>query len=129
MRVCIYRNLHKNKWSVKCLQGKHYGRVVAHLSNCSMEVEKFHVNTNLQSWVRANKVKKVHAYVIGKITDLDSINTDGLNEVYYSPYLTDKFIIKDSNFELDNLLDNEKLYFDKNMKLFKYLNERVWFNE
>lgn len=122
MRVCIYRNLHKNKWSVKCLQGKNYGRVVAHLSNCSMIVEKFNVNKNIQSWVRVNKVKKVHAYVIGKIVNFDKFNIEKLDEIYYNPYLTDKFIIKSSLVEVDTLLNNENLYFDKSMKIFKYLN-------
>ena len=60
--MLVYRNLHKNCWSIK-----NKGLVIAHAEGVYLEGVKFHVNLLGQRRVREARRKMVHAYVTGEV--------------------------------------------------------------
>lgn len=84
MRVQVYRNLHKNCWSVRC---KKTMKVIAHedmviLTNC-----KFTVQQGGRRRVLETKTKKVHAFIEGDLTEEVSWNILKYGKyVSYNPY-------------------------------------------
>lgn len=123
IKVAVYRNLTSGKWSVKALEGVYKGKVILHLDNLLMNVTRFFVSEKGQSWVRLNKVKKVHAhvegYIIDKNNDYYEKSIDNKDEIYYNPYTTDKFINKETGVEYNILLDKKTLYFSLDKKLYQ----------
>lgn len=83
--VQIYRNLHKNCWSIR-----QKSKVVAHCDTLNLTQCKFYVNEDGRQWVVANKKKIVHAYVTGFLTD--KVVDCGL-KVRYNPYQHKQFIV------------------------------------
>lgn len=65
MKVFIYRNLHKNCWSVR-----YDGVVVAHTPAAFVWGGEFSVSEAGNERVRKEKRKNVHAYVVCEIDDL-----------------------------------------------------------
>ena len=67
-RVRVYRNLHKDCWSVKNFEPRHplYNRVVAHAEGVNLEQVKFIVSDSGYNRVHAEGRKNVHAYVQGR---------------------------------------------------------------
>jgi len=67
-RVRVYRNLHKDCWSVKNFEPRHplYNRVVAHAEEVNLEQVKFIVSDSGYNRVHAEGRKNVHAYVQGR---------------------------------------------------------------
>lgn len=90
-KVSIYRNLHKDCFSVK--QGS---KVVFHTKAVVLKNVMFRVNENARQRVISKRRKEVHAYVDGFLCERDS-SIVYLREVYYNPYTTSKFTIKGSN--------------------------------
>ena len=67
-RVRVYRNLHKDCWSVKNFEPGHplYNRVVAHAEEVNLEQVKFIVSDSGYNRVHAEGRKNVHAYIQGR---------------------------------------------------------------
>ena len=89
-RVEVYRNLHKNCYSVRALTGENKGRVIDHVRSITLKDATFVVQPAGRDRVLREKRKNVHAFVRGYVTD-ESI-THGMR-VRYDPYLNDAFVI------------------------------------
>jgi hypothetical protein len=84
LRVQVYRNLHKNCFSVR-----HKGTVVAHVQHLKLKDCKFHVGKGRER-VLVEKRKNVHAWVSGTIVEWEE-PPGPLNKVYYDPYKVSSF--------------------------------------
>ena len=84
--VEVYRNLHKNCYSIK-----QDGLVKAHADKVTLSQCTFHVNEQGRDRVRRTKRKEVHAWVKGFLSSL-SIPPLWYKQIYYNPYKTDHFM-------------------------------------
>lgn len=66
MKVFIYFNLHRKLFSVKALEGKSKGRVVAHVDSAMVYGATFKVSEAGRQRVLREKRKNVHAGVVGE---------------------------------------------------------------
>lgn len=67
MRVFVYFNLHKKVWSVKALDGRNKGRVIAHADKVLLRDATFKVSEAGRQRVIREKRKNVHAGVVGTL--------------------------------------------------------------
>lgn len=89
--VKVYKNLHKNCWSIK-----QKNLVVAYADVLYLKDCIFKVNEKGRQRVISEKRKNVHAYVIGKIVDF---NVECIKKVTYNPYKYPFFYdVDDGNF-------------------------------
>jgi hypothetical protein len=94
-KVMVYYNLHKQTFSVQ-----KSGIVVLHADFVKLSDVEFRVRKGGLNKVRKEKVKNVHAFVIGILKDFcefpcSNIPQDSEGEVIsYSPYVNDSFVIK-----------------------------------
>lgn len=65
LKVFVYWNLHKKCYSVKALNGREKGRVVAHLRSVLLVLAEFRVSQAGRQRVLREKRKNVHAGVAG----------------------------------------------------------------
>ena len=102
MRVRVYWNLHKKKFSIQ-----HKGKVIGHADAVALGNVVFHVNENGRQRVLRERKKYVHAYVVGDIHTFayhlhDIRNNDALIKFYlgvvplskqikYNPYKSAHF--------------------------------------
>lgn len=138
MKVYVYKNLHKNCWSVRSREGETYGKVIEHAENIFLKNCGFRVGRVGQQRVREEKRKRVHAGVTGEIFWSDGdwyaqnagcswgyntcagimINEFGLHKsqtkkgdvIVYDPYLHEHFTLRDSQRELNNLSTAKWVY-------------------
>ena len=93
--VYVYKNLHKDCWSVK-----QHGLVKAHIpkdTTIGMSECYFTVDVKGREKVLREKRKNVHAYIRGRLHNIDNINKDGKEvEVTYNPYKYETFVDKDT---------------------------------
>jgi hypothetical protein len=89
-RVEVYRNLHKNCYSVRALNGENKGRVIDHVQSITLKDATFVVQPAGRNRVLREQRKNVHAFVRGTTTDQPVKH--GLS-VRYDPYLNDAFIV------------------------------------
>lgn len=115
MRVFVYRNLHKQVWSVIALEGQHKGRVVVHAPYVQLYgAIKFNVREAGRQRVIREKRKNVHAGIQGDILlvsdgvyrydNVQIVNAraipmeyaayDPMSEVTYNPYKYSTFVEK-----------------------------------
>lgn len=73
MRVAVYYNLHRHLWSVKALEGQNKGRVIAHAKRLVLTDVKFKVNESGRQRVIRERVKNVHAFIIGNLTAIEDV--------------------------------------------------------
>ena len=86
--VDVYRNLHRNCYSIK-----QDGLVKAHADNVTLNKCTFHVNEVGRDRVRKTKRKEVHAWVKGYISEYtDYLPANELKRIYYNPYKNDHFM-------------------------------------
>lgn len=102
----IYRNLNNGLFSVKNKRGL----VVAHVDNVITYNNTFTVKEKARQKVLKERVRNVHAWVnFDKIeTIVEEIDTEQLDELYYSPYKLDCFINKRTREKMEFV---NKLYF------------------
>ena len=100
----IYRNLHKNKFSIK-FRGKVINR---HGYIITMD-STFKVNEKGRQRVLLERRKNVHAFVACKAFMLcgGELDITNLQEVYYNPYKLNTFVLKATN---DIITSNKKVY-------------------
>jgi len=93
----LYRNLHKNMFSIKYKQ-----KVILRNNFQIMKEVNFIVHKNGQEKVRLEKRKNVHAMISGYLVNKDDFKLEEYNliELYYNPYITNTFIIKDTKKEI-----------------------------
>ena len=91
-KVEVYKNLHKDCWSVK-----QDGLVKAHTTEIDLWDCAFQVNANLRQKVLKEKRKNVHAFVIGYIDCLGQSELSVVDqEVTYNPYKYKTFVNKET---------------------------------
>ena len=94
-KVFVYKNLHKNCWSIK-----QDGLVKAHATELNLYNCVFKISRAGQNRVRKEKRKNVHAGIKGVIKDdtfervWNDLPEDMMVEVTYNPYKTDSFVHK-----------------------------------
>ena len=88
--VEVYRNLHRNCYSVK-----QDGLVKAHADELTLDNCTFHVNASGRERVRKTKRKEVHAWIRGFLSPnqgLHLLAPHSLDRVFYNPYRHDTFM-------------------------------------
>ena len=94
-KVFAYRNLHRQCWSVKALEGPLKGRVIYHANDLTLAWCDFKVSQAGRQRVLREQKKNVHAGVVGYLTDCGEIATDGIDldvPITYNPYKYDSFV-------------------------------------
>ena len=94
MKVFVYYNLHKDCWSVKALEGKRAGCVVAHRTKLRLRDATFKVSEAGRQRVLAEKRKNVHAGVVGQ---WEPYTQDYDTAVSYNPYKYEHFYKKSND--------------------------------
>jgi hypothetical protein len=112
VKVYVYCNTSKNLLSVKALEGKQKGRVVAHVEHIMLKDVEFRVQPAGRRRTLETKRKTVHAGAVGTVEsiwgltprgDLDNRTIQGLavgkpwlpfsgRSVRYNPYETEQFM-------------------------------------
>lgn len=92
-KVDVYRNLHKDCYSIKSRESDTYGEVVDHCDRVCIEDAEFVVRESGRDRVRSSGRKNVHAFVRGVVSDrMDVVGVD----VTYDPFEYDSFVVKHS---------------------------------
>lgn len=99
MLVSVHLNLHKKRYAITALEGPDKGRVLGYSDHFSLRDATFKINRLVQKRVRVNRVKEVHAWVIGRYVS-ESRNAYAGAELYYNPYHTDAFVDRESRNEV-----------------------------
>lgn len=98
LKVFVYYNLHKHIWSIKALEGKDKGKVIAHSEFVSLFDALPKVSEKgRQRVIRENK-KNVHAGIVGELVfaDMPMVNFDKVKYLTYNPYKYNTFIDKET---------------------------------
>jgi len=105
----IYRNLHKNMFSVK-----YDGKVIKWTNFEIIKNVEFKVSQKGRERVIKEKRKNVHATIAGDLIDSINLKNYELIELYYNPYITETFQIKYNKEPIYNadlvLVINNKMY-------------------
>ena len=91
VKVDVYKNLHKNTWSIRSCTA---GRVVGHADNIVVKNAKFVVQPAGRKKVLREQRKNVHAFIRGVIEPLPRVTTFETPcdvQVKYNPYHADHF--------------------------------------
>lgn len=91
MRVRVYRNLHKQCYSVQAYIAATGWRVIDHVESISLANCEFKVYETGRQKVINEKKKNVHAYVIGNVTG-ETISIG--SSISYNPYKNGYFFEK-----------------------------------
>jgi len=97
MKVMVYYNLNKNTFSVK-----YKDKVIMYADYVKLKDVEFRVRIGGRDKVRSEKVKNVHAFVIGTLLDHYEYPCDILpvtsfhRIVTYDPYKFNSFVYKDN---------------------------------
>lgn len=111
LKVYVYYNLHKHLFSIKALEGPFKGKVVAHASSLTLDACEFKVNEKGRQRVLRERVKHVHAGVLGYFNGNDKCPEGNITmEVVYNPYIYDQFVHKQSK---EPVKFAEKIWFDR----------------
>lgn len=113
--VFVYFNVHKHCFSIKALEGPCKGKVVAHTTSLCLENCHFKVNEKRRQKVIEERVKNVHAGIVGKFTKWEKdVEEIGGEEVVYNPYLYKQFVHKQTKKSVISAnrvwLDQKKVY-------------------
>lgn len=89
-RVRVYRNLHKNCFSVVSMKT---GRVIQHTNKLTLHDVEFRVRESGRQRVLRERRKNVHAFVVGSILQTD-IGLPACNpeRAWYDPYQVKTFV-------------------------------------
>jgi hypothetical protein len=71
MRVEVYRNLARDAWSIRALEGEHKGRVIAWAPSLLLDHCTMHVSAAGRQRVLRDKRKNVHAFIRGSLRYVD----------------------------------------------------------
>jgi hypothetical protein len=97
MKVAVYKNLTRNCYSLKAMEGEHKGKVVAHVPIdyfFRIENAEFKVSEKTRQRVVNEGKKYVHAYVVGTLSLLQLYT--GEHEVTYNPHKMTGFMLRDN---------------------------------
>jgi hypothetical protein len=94
IKVFVYKNLHKNKFSIKALEGEHKHRVIAHRNEVFLIDASPKVSEPGRQRVLADRQKNVHAGIVGLWSDDMFERVEG-PEITYDPYKYKSFVFKE----------------------------------
>lgn len=115
MRVQVYKNLHKNCYSIKALEGSCKGLVVMHGNALGLSNVSFKVYEKGRQRVLNEHQKNVHAFVVGNLEYIElyrgytldyplykQMNNDvsSARQITYNPYVHPFFYFKDDSKEI-----------------------------
>lgn len=98
MRVEVYRNLNKNCFSVRALEGPEKGRVIEHVRSVAIKSPQFVVQPAGREKARREGYKNVHAFIRGELCsktqeDFYRSHKDFTwGEAKYDPYVHDSWV-------------------------------------
>ena len=119
VKVEVYRNLHKNCWSVR---DNKTGRVLRHVDEIHLLDADLVVRPAGREKVLREKRKNVHAFAKGEITawiprlpegwhlNKDEYEAHDITQIVYNPYLYDSFVYVDSK---EPIFRAERIYLTK----------------
>lgn len=107
MRVFVYFNLHKKVWSIKAMEGENKGRVIKHCTSIELKNCRLKVGKAGRERVLREKVKNVHAGVVGYIVSIDEPCKTTETEATYSPYKYESFVNKETK---EPIFNSSKVY-------------------
>ena len=114
-KVFVYKNLHKDCWSIK-----QDGLVKAHTEEVRMWDCAFQVNAKGRAKVLEEKRKNVHAGIKGYLDDFHGVDPADLGkEVTYNPYKYDSFV---DNHRFDTLMVKYDTIWENKNKIEDYVN-------
>ena len=114
MEVFVYRNLHKNCWSVQSKMPGSYGRILFHTKELVLDTCTLVVLESGRQKVLKEKRKNVHAGIRGTIGCIKNKITS--EEIYYNPYLYQQFIIKSTK---QSIKKADRIYLSEDMKVYR----------
>lgn len=94
MKVFVYRNLHKQTWSVKALEGPSKGRVIAHSDHVLVWEASGRVSEAGRQRVLREGRKNVHAGIVGTLVSLQAEPGFLGTDITYNPYKYETFVYK-----------------------------------
>jgi hypothetical protein len=99
--VFVYRNLRSRCWSVRDTATRRLlldddGRGPGHQDELTLRNCAFHVSEAGRDRVRRERQKNIHAGVFGEVIPNHEAPADGWTTVYYNPYETDGFVVRDT---------------------------------
>ena len=134
MKVDVYRNLHKNCWSVRSREQHDYGKVVAHANSLVLDDAKFVVSQAGRNRVLKEKKKNVHAVIRGTVRDSNMwplsyafqncsswydlnfrLKHADLKGVTYNPYKKSTFFWEDTE---EPIYYSDSVIFNTDMKVY-----------
>lgn len=106
MKVYCYRNLHKDCFSVRAMEGPNKGRVIVHADGVHLSAVEFRVSQAGRARVLREQRKNVHAGVVGQLTHYVPLGHEpddtwaaqqqrfesAAQPVSYNPYQNDSFV-------------------------------------
>lgn len=101
MRVRIYFNLHKRRYSIQRKTSKGW-RVYKHTDLICLEDARFSVSAAGRRRVLAEQRKNVHAYVEGTLANPFKQHQLELDGITYNPYKCGNFVFRDNGVVLHN---------------------------
>ena len=114
MRVFVYFNLHKKMWSVKALEGPQKGRVIARTFYVPLRDVRPRVSQKGRERVLKEKVKNVHAGIVGQWYKDSVFELTKCVEVTYNPYKYSSFVTKINKYPIKSaniaMLSNGRVF-------------------
>lgn len=105
IKVAVYKNLHKDVWSVKALEGPLKGKVILYANTLILRDAEFRTSEAGRQKVLKEKRKNVHSTVVGYIEHVEMDIKPSVGPVaYYNPYKTNVFIDKETGAPLNKIL-------------------------
>lgn len=109
MEVEVYRNLHKNCWSVR---NPKTGRVIAYVNTIHLENTVLVVRPAGREKVLRENRKNVHAFIKGTPSTCNQVH---LAQVSYNPYRYTSFVIQHT---AERIANAKHIYFNNQGKVF-----------
>ena len=93
MKIEVYRNLHKNCWSVRNTKT---GKVIDHVPYICIKDAKLVVRPAGRAKVLLEKRKNVHAFIRGTAALSLELEQPTNKQISYNPYKNESFIVTDT---------------------------------
>lgn len=109
--VFVYRNLHRNEWSIRAADGPHKGEIIGHATHLVIDFARWRVNEAGRQRVIRDKAKNVHAGVFGMLADVEPVNVTW-QRVTYNPYKAGHFHLADTTADESHVDSSRYAMFD-----------------
>ena len=98
MKVFVYRNLTRNTWSIRAMEGPQKGLVIQHADTVLLSCPVAKISQAGRRRVLRDKQKNVHAGVVGYLSHASDVVLsvpEGSRRVTYNPYKGPTFVYAD----------------------------------